>query len=305
MINRENLSTLVERAMQGDEYKHMRPVIEKELILYDILFSLDKHGLLDQLTFQGGTALRLCYGASRFSEDLGFVGGAQFVTADLMNIKACIELYIGEKYGLETRVKEPAEMSRAPEHKDVKVDKWQVRITTSPEKKEFPKQKIKLEVANVPAYSRVPQSLQKNYDFLPDGYGDILVMTETLDEIMADKLVSLVCCQRYIRNRDIWDLCWLSRQGAKINTAYVLSKIKDYREENYEEKLTFMIKNIDGIVRSKNFQDEIKRFIPIDVQERTILKEKFIDFLVIKNKGLLQEVKRRLHRAPQDDEFML
>ncbi|HET6629122.1 MAG TPA: nucleotidyl transferase AbiEii/AbiGii toxin family protein, partial [Woeseiaceae bacterium] len=46
-----------------------RPVVEKELLHYDILFALDTEGLLDPLTFQGGTSLRLCYGAQRFSED--------------------------------------------------------------------------------------------------------------------------------------------------------------------------------------------------------------------------------------------
>lgn len=43
----------------------MRPVIEKELLHYDILFTLDKAGLLSALTFQGGTSLRLCYGLPR------------------------------------------------------------------------------------------------------------------------------------------------------------------------------------------------------------------------------------------------
>ena len=53
----------------------MRPVIEKEILHYDILFCLDQAGLLKDLVFQGGTCLRLCYGANRFSEDLDFAGG--------------------------------------------------------------------------------------------------------------------------------------------------------------------------------------------------------------------------------------
>lgn len=44
--------------------------------------------------------------------------------------------------------------------------------------------------------------MKQNYDFLPDGYSDIVMMTESLGEIMADKLISLVNCQRYIRYRD-------------------------------------------------------------------------------------------------------
>jgi hypothetical protein len=52
-----------------------------------------------------------------------------------------------------------------PTYADVKVDKWQVKVVTSPERKDLPKQKIKLEIANVPAYERTPLALNSNYDF--------------------------------------------------------------------------------------------------------------------------------------------
>jgi len=68
-----DFNTMVDLAMTAPGRGHMRPVIEKELLHYDILFCLDKEGLLDQLTFQGGTSLRLCHGSPRFSEDLDFV----------------------------------------------------------------------------------------------------------------------------------------------------------------------------------------------------------------------------------------
>ena len=74
MPNPVDFSALVNKAMTQSGPIHMRPVIEKELLHYDILFSLDRKGLLDLLTFQGGTCLRLCYGASRFSVNLDFVG---------------------------------------------------------------------------------------------------------------------------------------------------------------------------------------------------------------------------------------
>ena len=80
----EDFNQLVDRAISIKGYAHMRPVIAKELLHYDILFSLEKDGLLDELTFQGGTSLRLCYGAPRFSEDLDFVGGREFTTKNLI-----------------------------------------------------------------------------------------------------------------------------------------------------------------------------------------------------------------------------
>ena len=58
----EDFTALVERIMQDGALALMRPVVEKELLHYDILYCLDQGGLLDQMVFQGGTSLRLCHG---------------------------------------------------------------------------------------------------------------------------------------------------------------------------------------------------------------------------------------------------
>jgi predicted nucleotidyltransferase component of viral defense system len=303
--NREDFNVLVELAMREEGFSHMRPVIEKELLHYDLLFALDKAGLLDKLTFQGGTSLRLCYGSQRFSEDLDFVGGYDFSTSLLIDMKRCIESYIAERYGLEITVKEPSEMSNEPEYRDIKVDKWQIAITTSPSRKDLPKQKIKIEVCNIPAYTRAPTALNANYDFLPDGYSDVLVMTESLDEIMADKLISLVNTTRYVRHRDIWDLRWLKQRGTSINKQFILSKIKDYKITDYSTKLDDRIAKIDEIIYSKAFQDELSRFIPISVQERTLKQDKFKDFLINETKSLLTELRTLIANETTQNEFYI
>lgn len=299
----KTFDTLVNRAMAIENRTHMRPVVEKELLHYDILFALDQAHLLDHLTFQGGTSLRLCYGSPRFSEDLDFTGGKNFSTAYLINMKDCLEKYLYSRYGLDVSVKEPKDMMMLPEERDVKVDKWQLSITTAPERKDLPKQKIKIEIINIPSYSRSPRPLLHNYDFLPDGYSDTLIMTETIDEIMADKLVSLVNCVRYVRHRDIWDLRWLTQQGAQIQPNFVRDKIKDYRITDYPSKLDNLLGNINKIINGKNFHDEISRFIPIDTQERTIKKDKFLEFLTNETKKLLIEVKRIYLQPQKNHEF--
>ena len=283
---------------------HMRPVIEKELLHYDILFVLDKESLLQQLTFQGGTCLRLCYGSPRFSEDLDFAGGSDFSSNNVIAIKQCIEDYIGSRYQLEVTVKEPAVLKKLPEYEGINVDKWQVSIVTSPQRKDLPRQRIKLEIANLPSYSRVPQSLQVNYDFLPDGYGDTLVMSESLDEVMADKLVSLVNTTRYVRNRDIWDLRWLKQQGSSINIDWIRQKTLDYKIDDYLAKLENMSKRLPEIIQGQTFKDEMARFIPTDVQERTLLRDGFYEFLTNETQGLLKTVKKNWSADP-DDQFTI
>lgn len=294
MVDQVDFEYLVQQAMQVSDYSHMRPVIEKELLHYDILFSLDQAGLLDALTFQGGTALRLCYGLQRFSEDLDFAGGKRFCATQLQEIKQCLEDYLGKRYGLQVHVKEPKEMRKDPVYAELKVDKWQVNIATTPSRKDIPQQKIKLEVANVTAYTREAKSLLRNYDFLPEGYHDTLVLTESLSEIMADKLISFVNTKNYVRHRDIWDLRWLKQQGAEVDMQLVQQKILDYKIVDYASRLDLRLNEIPAIVQSKIFYDEISRFIPISIKSRTLNKNKYLQFLEAEMKALLSLVKQSL-----------
>jgi predicted nucleotidyltransferase component of viral defense system len=252
----ESFEVLVERAMQAGGRAHMRPVIEKELLHHDILFALDQASLLEHLTFQGGTALRLCYGAQRFSEDLDFVVERDLPDASFRQIGSSIVNHLEKRYGLEVRLKEM----------------------------------VKVNIARVPAYTREPRSLQSHYDFLPDGYRDLIVLVESLDEILADKLVSLPANTAYVRHRDIWDMHWLRQQGARPDAAMVASKIRDYGVEDYGALTTRLIERLPGIIHGKEFRDQMSRFIPRDVQERTLLKERFLELLERETAEVLREV---------------
>jgi len=293
-IDRADFEELTSRAMSDSGRAHMRPVIQKELLHYEILYSLDDAGLLDRLTFQGGTSLRLCHGAPRCSEDLDFVGGAEFNRQQLEPIKECIERYTGQRYDLDVSVREPRDLKDDREYADLKIDKWQIAVTTDPGRRNIPRQRIKIEVANVNAYSREPRAVQLNYDFLPEGYGDTLVLSESLDEIMADKLVSLVNTTGYVRNRDIWDLRWLKQQGAAPRTDWVRNKVRDYRIDNYRDKLTQMLERLPEIIQGSVFQREISRFIPQEVAERTLMKPKFKQFLTTEVSEMLERTRTAL-----------
>lgn len=304
-IDQENFALLVNKVMQVENVSHMRSVIEKELLHYDILFALEKGRLLDKLTFQGGTSLRLCYGGNRFSEDLDFSGGKDFSSVMLADMKHCIEKYIGERYGLEVTVKEPKDLKQDPKYSELSIDKWQIAVVTSPERKDLPKQKIKVEVANIPAYTREPQPLQINYDFLPDGYSDTLILTESLDEVMADKIISLPATTRYVRHRDIWDLAWLQQQGATLNMDLVKNKVSDYKLERFNKMLENFIERLPGIVSSEAFIAEMKRFLPTDVFDRTLAQDKFQVYLQTTLAKLFKTVSNELLGNVTNNEFRM
>src|SRR3982074_1703710 len=145
----QDFNELVELAMKRPGLAVMRPVVEKEILHYDIFHALDIAGLLKGLVFQGGTSLRLCWGSQRFSEDLDFAGGRAFTAEKMTRIKECIEVHIGHRYGLTVEVIEKLHR----ETDTVKVDKWQVNVETARGVRSMPKQKIKIEIANIPAYT--------------------------------------------------------------------------------------------------------------------------------------------------------
>ena len=287
---------LVDQAIRQESGRqHLRPVVEKELLHYDILFALEQGGFLRQdLVFQGGTLLRLCYGSGRFSEDLDFAGGDGFSPARLAGIKECIERHVGARHGLEVTVRPPADPAGAPAAGKISVHAWRISIVTAPARRDIPRQRINLEIANIPAYTKKALRLRRNYDFLPDGYEDILIFAETEDEVMADKLVSLPGAWPRVRYRDMWDIAWLDRKGAAVRTDLIGRKIDDYRLSDYRQKLDIMISKVSALAAGAEFRSEMRRFLPADVHACMVASDKAASYLSASLSELLEKVRASL-----------
>ncbi|MCY3816586.1 MAG: nucleotidyl transferase AbiEii/AbiGii toxin family protein [Gammaproteobacteria bacterium] len=288
------LDALTARAMQDGQVAHMRTVIQKELLHYDILYCLEHAGLLGGLVFQGGTSLRLCYGADRYSEDLDFAGGPDFSMARFAALKHRVESHVGGRYGLEVTVREPKSSPNEPARSGVSVDRWRVSVVTHPERKDIPKQRVHIEIASVPAYTSEVRKLQANYEFLPDGYADLLVVVESLDEIMADKLLALPASQKHVRHRDFWDLAWLRQRGANVQPELVERKISDYEVADYPVLLDSLIERAPTIISGKEFQGQMKRFLPDDRYQRSFGNPNFELYLTATIGELFGELKAGL-----------
>jgi hypothetical protein len=279
-MSKMDFDRLVDRVLkQNSSLTGMRTIVEKEILHYDIFNALSTESILGSLVFQGGTSLRLCRGSSRFSEDLDFAGGRDFTAETMSRLKKCLEEYIGQRYGLPIRVKEPAPGKSG--NSGVRVEKWMVTVQTQPENSSFPSQKIKIEIANVPAYTCEHVEIRKNYDFL--GPQKILVFAESTSEVLADKVAAFPTSlfesdgssasenSRLIRHRDIWDIAWLLKNGAKLDPKFVNDKINlDYRVPNYMALLENAIKRLPEIAESEQFQVQMQRFIDPATRSTTI-----------------------------------
>jgi len=272
---------LAERIAQEKGYAAIIPVLEKELLHYEVLAALDKARFLDSLVFQGGTSLRLCYGSERFSEDLDFAGGSGFDGGQMSGIKEVLESEIASRYDVEVHVKEPSR--RVLEQKgiaqsSVQVDCWQIQVVTSQGRPDIPQQRIKLEVASVPAHTRSVRALLVNYEELPYGYSNILVPVEEPEEIAADKLLALAV-SAHTRYRDIWDLRWLAArpQFARERLSGLLrKKVEDYHvAEGFQQVIAYFLPKLPGLVNSDEFLNLMRRFLPATTVQQTLGRELF------------------------------
>jgi len=277
---------LAQRLAQSKGYETILPVLEKELLHYEILAALDEARLLDDLVFQGGTSLRLCYGAERFSEDLDFAGGKDFDGARMSSIKRVLETAIVHRYNVEVKVLDPKKRALEPgdaAQTSVQVDCWQIQVITSQDRPDIPQQKIKLEIAAIPAHTRSIRALIVNYEELPYGYSNILIPVEDPEEIAADKLLALAISS-YTRYRDIWDLRWLAirpRFQKERIRGLVVKKVEDYSVfGDFKQLAAALVLKLPDLVNSKEFSDFMCRFLPSATIEQTLERDLFRDHLI-------------------------
>jgi hypothetical protein len=297
----KDFNELVDLAMAYPGLSAMRPVVEKELLHYEIFHALDAEGLLKDLVFQGGTSLRLCRGSDRFSEDLDFAGGVNFSSVSMQRIQECVEKRIGARFGLKVMVNNKPAKVGEDGIKHVRVDKWWISIQTSPENRAMPMQKIKLEIANIPAHTRELVPLRANYDVL-GGMPMVLVNTESLGEIMADKVLAfptslldnegrpLGSGSAKIRYRDIWDLAWMASRGVKLAPELVVAKIEDYGVLDYPRLLATAIEQMPQIVKSREFKAQMTRFIDSSTIATTLGVVGYDDYLASSVGGLFGQM---------------
>ncbi len=292
---------LVDEAIKNQQHLvPLRMVVEKELLHHDILRVLSGSGLLARLTFIGGTCLRACYGSHRLSEDLDFTGGAEFSRDSLSAMAQVLKGSLMDKYGLDVEVSEPTREAG-------NVDTWKIKIQTRPNRKNFPAQRINIDVCAIPSYLPCPVMLLNPYG-VEMGTSGLILQAESRVEIFMDKVVEFTLRPNRIKNRDLWDLAWLHQQGVNPQMDLVLPKIKDHHSEPEQFMKLFderrQLLQTDSNVAGA-FRQEMRRFLPADLVTQTVESEGFWLFLIGLMNDLFVQISGHLSGQRKEQKFSM
>lgn len=266
---------LVNEALRSRaELTSLRTVVEKELLHHDILREMSEAGLLTGLTFIGGTCLRACYGSARLSEDLDFTGGSHFKKSDLAELARVLTERLQTRYALPVSVSEPVKVGG-------KVSTWKLTIETRPGQKHLPAQRIHLDICAIPSHDPRPMMLRNLYG-IDLGTSGLILQAQSREEILADKIIALAFRENRIKNRDLWDIAWLTQQGVELQTQLIPIKIRDHQREN-AEFVTLLTERTAALQNQpamrEDFMKEMRRFLPAATVRDTIEKEAYWSYL--------------------------
>src|SRR5947207_14382 len=176
----------------------MEQNLVKEAIHLHLLSALSDAGVLRHVVFQGGPALRFCYGAERYSEDLDFVCGKSGSYIDkiefdrlIQNALEATKRSLHRDFDIDPHqivIKTPTH-PMAIKGNIITVAAWQIVVPVDPTP-HSPKSRIKIEFANVPSYDSGSNVARAIPDFVQ--IQDVILTVESADEILADKAVALI-----------------------------------------------------------------------------------------------------------------
>lgn len=250
-------SDLLKAAQDNSGIKTLQAVVEKELLHHDIIGAMARGGLLRHLTFIGGTCLRACYASQRLSDNLDFTGGLNFSADDLRDLNQVVSTSIKETYDLDVVISDP---KRETGQKNNNVSTWKFQVITNAGSKHLPQQRIHVDICAVSSHQRQPMVLQNHYK-IELGTSGLIIQTETLHEILQDKILALAMRPNRIKHRDVWDICWLTQQQETANRDLIFAKCEE-RKINaalFQSQLSDRLELLPTL--ENHFRQEMTRFL--------------------------------------------
>lgn len=244
--------------------------IERELLQYDILAGMHAGGLLRYLVFKGGTAIRLAYGGSRYSDDLDFSRRPWCDENTLDGLPDAVGGAIDKHYGLATRVERRRLGGGARS-----MERWRVQVKTARSARFSPVQSIPIDVAGEVAAEPGLARLRARYSHLVPQAESFVVPIFTLGQIAAEEAVACPAAMLELnreRYRDLWDMWWLARdQALAVDPVQVVAAIGAENVDAYRSMAAEFLSRLGEFVDSAEFAAAMRNLLNTGLFEQMIV----------------------------------
>lgn len=256
----------------GLKHFDLRRVHNAEIAQLVLLYNIFSRKESSRLFFQGGTALRWCYGGTRFSEDLHFV--TSLALDDAMGFLNRLQPAIRNDFILhfgpgDFSMRWKAGSRRGACHGFVECrptglrEKIAIKIDLELLRPSHLPEMTPLVFGSMPAVSSM---LQRGGLRVPP-FGCIL-QVETPEEILSDKVRALLE-RRYIKGRDFYDLAFLAGTlGVKPDNRLIQRKLELYEAPFQLRRSVAFFLELDRLEEeerndlSRILEQDLSRFVP-------------------------------------------
>ena len=240
MISTNTLQSLSDK--NGiDKYSILR-----EIIQISFLEELYKLPQSKRLFFKGGTALKILFDSTRYSEDLDFTTNLD--AKEIIKIVDETASQLNKEYpkltvknldtltGISKKILLPVDISSQP--MTIKLD--------------FSQRENVIDPKSGTIFTSLPITTSSVIQHLSD------------EEILAEKYRAII---NRIKGRDLYDFLFLLKRGVKFNLKLVNEKLNYYKEKYNPEDFIKKINKWD----EKELDSDIRRFLPL--KDRSIIPE--------------------------------
>lgn len=237
----------------------IKPSVENELLAMAVFDVVQRRRMLpEDAVFIGGTALRLCYGSPRFSEDLDF-HTPKYAPRCLDREGLAAE--VAAVVGCEIAVSTPTAVGRST------LARLSAVIPSRPRSERRPRMKIDLGVGPQIDAGPTIVTLKMAGGLLP-GMGDVgdlfSFTTSSKEEIFVDKHLALVGRSRRIKHRDLFDILWLRHQDVAFRPDLLVTKLPARSRDSFVALLRQRAAAAKDAIASGAYQAEMQHFLPSD-----------------------------------------
>jgi predicted nucleotidyltransferase component of viral defense system len=242
--------------------------ILKEYLQENILYIIYRSGLLNELIFEGGTALRFLFDLKRFSEDLDFsLSGESF---KVVNFSKRVK-YELESMNYEVEVKNSGSGS---------VKRSSFRFPGLLHSYELSKEKSQKVSVLVEIDSNPPEGGQTEVSIISRQY-IFRVRHYSLPSLMAKK-ISAIIARNFNKGRDFYDFLWYLSRNIKPDFELLNNAIRQIKrdfpklkEKNWKSELMVLLEDVDF----KRIRNDVSNFLENREESEMLEFQTFQDIL--------------------------